>query len=108
MRPVGYRAKPPFVAVGESQKIIEVQVASKIKHELCVVVEKYTDREGKEKSRWQKVGVELETESGGRIILLERWFNQTIWDAIPAPKAAWVREAIEERAKKENLTTGST
>jgi hypothetical protein len=34
--------------------------------------------------------------------------NQAIWDAIPAPKAAWVREAIEEKAKKENLTTGST
>jgi hypothetical protein len=50
-------------------------VASKIKHELCVVVEKYTDREGKEKNRWQKVGVELETDTGGRIILLERWFN---------------------------------
>jgi len=26
--------------------------------------------------------------------------NQEIWDAIPAPKAAWVREAIEEKAKK--------
>jgi hypothetical protein len=34
--------------------------------------------------------------------------NQAIWDAIPAPKAAWVREAIEEKAKKENLTTAST
>lgn len=34
--------------------------------------------------------------------------KQAIWDAIPAPKAAWVREAIEEKAKKENLTTAST
>lgn len=34
--------------------------------------------------------------------------NQAIWDAIPSPKAAWVREAIEEKAKKENLTTAST
>jgi hypothetical protein len=34
--------------------------------------------------------------------------NQEIWDAIPAPKAEWVREAIEEKAKKENLTTAST
>jgi len=34
--------------------------------------------------------------------------KQAIWDAIPAPKAAWVREAIEEKAKKENRTTAST
>jgi len=34
--------------------------------------------------------------------------NQEIWDAIPAPKAAWVRGAIEEKAKKENPTTAST
>lgn len=34
--------------------------------------------------------------------------SQEIWDAIPAPKAAWVREAIEEKAKKENLTIAST
>lgn len=34
--------------------------------------------------------------------------NQAIWDAIPATKAAWVREAIVEKAKKENLTTAST
>jgi hypothetical protein len=34
--------------------------------------------------------------------------NQEIWDAIPGPKAAWVRKAIEEKAKKENLTTAST
>jgi hypothetical protein len=34
--------------------------------------------------------------------------NQAIWDAMPAPKAAWVREAIEEKAKRDNLTTAST
>lgn len=50
-------------------------MSSKIKHELCVVTGHYVDREGKEKNQWQKVGVELETESGGRIILLNRWFN---------------------------------
>lgn len=31
--------------------------------------------------------------------------SQDIWDAIPCPKAAWVREAIEEKAKRDNLTT---
>ncbi len=50
-------------------------MSSKIKHELCVVTGHYVDREGKEKNQWQKVGVELETETGGRIILLNRWFN---------------------------------
>lgn len=34
--------------------------------------------------------------------------SQAIWDAIPCPKAAWVREAIEEKAKRDNLTTAST
>ena len=34
--------------------------------------------------------------------------NQIIWDTIPSPKAAWVREAIEEKARKENRTTAST
>lgn len=34
--------------------------------------------------------------------------RQDIWDAIPSPKAAWVREAIEEKAKRDNITTAST
>ena len=50
-------------------------MASHIKHDLCVVVGTYRDSQGQEKKRWQKVGVELETEQGGRIILLDRWFN---------------------------------
>lgn len=54
----------------------EAIVSSKIKHELCVVTGHYTDRAtGQEKNQWQKVGVELETDTGGRIILLNRWFN---------------------------------
>lgn len=40
--------------------------------------------------------------------LIQVRVNQIIWDAIPSPKAAWVRDSIEERAKKENLTTAST
>lgn len=50
-------------------------MSAKYKHDLCVAVRKYTDADGKEKNQWQKVGVELETDSGGRIILLDRWFN---------------------------------
>jgi hypothetical protein len=49
-------------------------MSTHIKHDLCVAVDKYTVA-GQEKTRWQKVGVELETEQGGRFILLERWFN---------------------------------
>jgi len=43
--------------------------------DICVVIGKYTDREGKEKNRYQTVGVEMETDQGGRFILLERSFN---------------------------------
>jgi len=56
---------------------------SRVKHDICVVVQKYKDRDGNEKSKWQKVGVELETENGGRIILLDRWFNPA---GIPDPE----------------------
>lgn len=30
--------------------------------------------------------------------------KQETWEAIPAPKAAWIREAIEEKAKREQTT----
>jgi len=35
---------------------------TKVRHEICAIVGRYTDRDGKEKNRYQKVGVELETE----------------------------------------------
>lgn len=44
----------------------------------------------------------------GKTHLTQIRIKQTIWDAIPAPKAAWIREAIEEKAKKDNLTNAST
>ncbi|MGO8695978.1 MAG: hypothetical protein ACLQMF_20130 [Rectinemataceae bacterium] len=56
---------------------------SRVIHDICVVTQRYTDRNGEEKLKWQKVGVELETERGGRIILLERWFNPA---GIPDPE----------------------
>ena len=31
--------------------------------------------------------------------------NQEIWDSIPAPKAAWIREAIEQRWEREGRST---
>lgn len=36
--------------------------------------------------------------------LIQLRVNQEIWDAIPEPKAAWVREAIKDKARKENLS----
>ena len=48
---------------------------SRVKHDICVAVGKYRGQDGQEKNRYQKMGVELETDGGGRVILLERWFN---------------------------------
>lgn len=50
-------------------------MGSRIVHEICVATGTYRDSSGKEKKQWQKVGVELETDQGGRFILLDRWFN---------------------------------
>ena len=44
-------------------------------HDLAVKTGTYTDRNGNEKGRWQNVGSVLETNDGGRVILLNRTFN---------------------------------
>lgn len=48
---------------------------SKKIYDLCVAVDSYTDREGKDKNRYQTVGAVMEKDDGGRFIMLERWFN---------------------------------
>jgi len=50
-------------------------MASRKIHDLCVSVGKYNGSDGKEKNRYQTVGVMMETDAGGRFILLEPWFN---------------------------------
>ena len=44
-------------------------------HDLAVKTGTYTDRQGNEKGRWMNVGSVLETNDGGRVILLNRTFN---------------------------------
>jgi hypothetical protein len=45
-----------------------------IKYNMSVKVGSYTDREGREKNKWQNVGVVLEGQYGP-YILLNRYFN---------------------------------
>ena len=52
-------------------------------HDLAVKVSTYTDRNGNEKGRWQNVGSVLETNDGGRVILLNRTFNPA---GVPNPE----------------------
>jgi hypothetical protein len=52
-------------------------------HDLAVKVGTYTDRSGNEKGRWQNVGSVLETNDGGRVILLNRTFNPA---GVPNPE----------------------
>ena len=46
-----------------------------VTHDLCVSTGKYVDKEGKEKTRWQKIGSIVQKEDGGRYMMLSRWFN---------------------------------
>ena len=44
-------------------------------YELAVKTGSYTDQQGREKARWQNVGLIMENEEGKKMILLNRTFN---------------------------------
>lgn len=44
-------------------------------YDLAVKVAEYTDREGKAKGRWQNVGCVMQTDEGGKFLMLARWFS---------------------------------
>lgn len=50
-------------------------MASKKVYDLAVKVGEYTDSSGKTKGRYQNVGAVLQNDDGGKMILMERWFN---------------------------------
>lgn len=50
-------------------------MASKKVYDLAVKVGEYTDNNGKTKGRYQNVGAVLQNDDGGKMILMERWFN---------------------------------
>jgi len=50
-------------------------MASKKVYDLAVKVGEYTDGQGKTKGRYQNVGAVLQNDDGGKMILMERWFN---------------------------------
>lgn len=50
-------------------------MASKKVYDLAVKVGEYTDSNGKTKGRYQNVGAVLQNDDGGKMILMERWFN---------------------------------
>jgi hypothetical protein len=52
-------------------------------HDLAVKTGTYTDRQGNEKGRWKNVGSVLETNDGGRVIILDRTFNPA---GVPNPE----------------------
>jgi hypothetical protein len=49
-------------------------MATKKVYDLAVAVGKYT-KDGKEKNRYQNIGIVMEKDDGGRFIILEPWFN---------------------------------
>jgi len=44
------------------------------KYDVAIPLGNYTDKDGKEKTRWQNVGAILEGDKGP-YLLLDRWFN---------------------------------
>ena len=43
--------------------------------DLAVKTGSYTERNGQEKGRWQNIGSVLQLDDGGKVILLNRYFN---------------------------------
>lgn len=52
-------------------------------HDLAVKLGTYTDRQGNEKGRWKNVGSVLETDDGGRVLLIDRTFSPA---GVPNPE----------------------
>lgn len=44
-------------------------------HDLSVAVGVYTDRSGEQKKRWKTIGSIVETQGGGKVILIDATFN---------------------------------
>jgi hypothetical protein len=44
-------------------------------YDLAVVVGQYVDQAGQQKNRYQTVGAVMQTDTGSKFLLLERWFN---------------------------------
>jgi hypothetical protein len=49
-------------------------MATKI-YDLAVKIGKYVGSDGKEKGRWQNVGAIMQTDDGGKFIMMAKWFN---------------------------------
>lgn len=46
---------------------------AKVITHLCVAIRQYTDKDGKEKTQYQRIGCEMEDETGKRFIILDRF-----------------------------------
>jgi hypothetical protein len=44
-------------------------------HDISVIVGKYTDNNGNEKNRWQRVGCIVQRDDGSQCIIIDRTFN---------------------------------
>lgn len=46
---------------------------AKVVTHLCAAIRQYTDKDGKEKTQYQRIGCEMEDETGKRFIILDRF-----------------------------------
>lgn len=44
-------------------------------YDLAVKTGEYTNSQGETKGRWQNVGAVMQSDDGGKFIMLERWFS---------------------------------
>lgn len=67
-------------------------------YDVAIPLGNYTDKDGKEKTRWQNVGAILEGEKGP-YLLLDRWFNPA---GLPNPenRTSVILTLLEARKQK--------
>lgn len=46
---------------------------AKVVTHLCAAIRQYTDKDGKEKTQYQRIGCEMEDETGKRFLILDRF-----------------------------------
>lgn len=75
-------------------------MSAKKTHDLVIKTGTYTDKEGKEKGRYENVGALLEKDDGGKFILLNRTFNPA-GCLNPDGRSTVIISMFEPKAKEE-------
>ena len=70
--------------------------------DLAVKTREYTDKEGKRKANWQKIGVVMQNDDGSEFIILDRWFNLSGIPDFKTPNSTSVTVSVFNINKQSN------